>query len=137
MSHHTPCVIVRIITIKINPNSIPNRKLRIDSPLKPVLNMTHTHYPYSGSLDELHCADKITRASRNLPGDPSNHAAFGNGRISAVGDASATASWPAGAAGGVTLGKSTDAVLAAACNALVDKCAYLIVTFGSLWPRIC
>ncbi len=36
-----------------------------------------------------------------------------------------------------TLGTITDAAFAASCNVFEDKWAYLIVTFGSLWPRIC
>ena len=35
------------------------------------------------------------------------------------------------------LGTITDPALAASCSALADRCAYRMVTFGSLWPRIC
>jgi len=31
----------------------------------------------------------------------------------------------------------TDALFAASCNVLLDRCAYLMVTLGSECPRIC
>ena len=49
--------------------------------------------------------------------------------------AALAASSPSGL--GTTLGTITEPALAASCSARDERCAYLMVTLGSLCPRIC
>lgn len=76
-----------------------------------------------------------SNVNRVRPPEQFAYAALGNGRIAAVGVAAGigAASFASGVASGVTFsGISTDAMLAAACSALVERWAYRMVTFGSL-----
>ena len=103
---------------------------RVRRPPQFAENSEERLFQQNKSVGDIYSSKK-TRASQSLPGEPYYYAAFGNCKIAAVVDASATASWPSGAAGGVVLasgtgcgfGKITDAPLAASRCASIDSLA--------------